>query len=159
MCKHGLSTHVKLYIWKTVLVPILTYGLNCVNINASSLQELEKIQCKLIKASLGLPKFCNIIKANHVNLLNQIFISDSKSRLFYSHLLNSKQVHIKNTLLDNIIGNGFSVCNIIFNSTYRHNVLKKCKFVNCINHGVCDSVKFAIYVNDFNTVFNLLRPF
>ena len=38
---------------------ILTYGCTTLNFTLSSVRELDKVQAKLLKSALGLPKFCH----------------------------------------------------------------------------------------------------
>ena len=48
MCRNGSSTCVKTRVWNTGLTPVLIYGCQCVNFNATSFQKLEKTQGKLV---------------------------------------------------------------------------------------------------------------
>ena len=147
MCKNGSSCNVKSHIWKSIMLPILIYGCQCVNINTSSMHDLETAQSKLIQTAFGLPKFCrntpllhalciNKVRTqnitNQLNLINQIFCNNSKSRKLYDHLLNVElngRKNIKNTLIDQIKYNlkdeDFNLSSYIMNNQYRRNLNKQ----------------------------------
>ena len=90
------------YVWNTAIRPVLLYGLSSVDINKSYMCELEKIQARLVKASVGLHKFCKstpVLKAMGVssvkssielgclNLVRSIFVNKSRARTFYLYLI------------------------------------------------------------------------
>ena len=90
------------YLWNAALRPVLTYGLNCMFLSKSSMSKLEKTQSSLIKASLGLHKFCrsspilsalDISSISHtvdmasLGLLKQIFDNSSGAKHFYMHMV------------------------------------------------------------------------
>ena len=58
MCDRGCSSDTICYVWNTAIRQVLIYGIQCINISKTSQQELEKIQTKLLKVSLGIHKFC-----------------------------------------------------------------------------------------------------
>ena len=175
LCKNGCNVDVKKQVWNSIMVPTLTYGLECINLKKSDIHELDVLQSKLIKAALGLPKFCRntpllhalnvphiseVIKGRQINLLYQIFVSDSKSRCFYSHLLNSSTKDRQNTLIDKVLKiNNSSLCSILFNNKCRSQLYNSFKSINCNNDGLCDSVKFLLFSNDINRIVALLKPF
>ena len=127
------------------------------------MHDLETAQSKLIKTAFGLPKFCrntpllhalciNKVRTqnitNQLNLINQIFCNNSKSRKLYAHLLNVEvngRKNIKNTLIDQIKYNlkdeDFNLSSYIMNNQYRRNLNKQLKCIDCNEHGICDSVK------------------
>ena len=54
----NIDSNVLSYVWNAAIRPVLTYGINCVHVSKSSLNEAEKIQAKLLKAGFGIHKFC-----------------------------------------------------------------------------------------------------
>ena len=99
-----------------------------------------------------------------LNLGCQIFNSTFRARSFYAHVLNCEVsddfAFYKNTLIDRV-KNSFSLHKDFslrkFNSDF--------KYVNCINHGICDSVQTVLFQNhflecdDIGTIGPLLRLF
>ena len=180
-CKNGVNHDVKVKLWNSILAPILTYGNQCIDLSDSYVNKLDKLQNKLLKAAIGIPKFCrstpvihaidvpkasNIIKCSQLDLMCQIFNNNSASRTFYSHLLNlyfnNEMSSIKGTLVSRVINyvrtDNFSFIKSIFDVKYCKNV--KAHFKNvCINHGICDSVKSLLFINDLDSVYRLLLPF
>ena len=88
------------YIWKAAIRPILTYGINCINVSAGDLEKMEKIQSRLLKAGIGIHKFCrsspilkalnvskidNVIETSSLKLISAIF--SSRAKTFYCYLL------------------------------------------------------------------------
>ncbi len=189
MCRNGSSTCVKIHVWNTALTPVLIYGCQCVNFNATSFQNLEKTQGKLVKSAMGLHKYCkttpllhglNLCKINDIlstfqlNLVCQIFNSTSKARSFYAHLLNCEAgddfAYCKNTLIDRVknsfsLHKDFSLLNCIISPSFRRKFNSDFKYVNCVSHGICDSVKTILFRNqllecdDLGALGQLLRSF
>ena len=58
MCKGGVSPVVSAHMYKVTIQPILTYGCSTLNVSPCLIDQLDKYQAKLIKSSLGLPKWC-----------------------------------------------------------------------------------------------------
>ena len=58
LCVNGSSADTIAYVWNTAIRPVLTYGIQCVNMNKKSLQEMEKMQSKLLKSAMGIHKYC-----------------------------------------------------------------------------------------------------
>ena len=52
----GLPVDLKLYLWHTVCRPILTFGLETVNLNRAMYGKLESFQGTIVKAFLGLSR-------------------------------------------------------------------------------------------------------
>ena len=103
MCDRGCSSDTIYYVWNTVIRPILTWGIQCITINKTSLQELETIQTKLLKVALGIYTFCrnspilNAMKVHklettldvsYLEFVRNVLKSNSRARSFYIHLLN-----------------------------------------------------------------------
>ena len=69
LCNKGMSADASAYLWNTSLRPILTYGIQCVDISKKALLASEKMQTKLIKSILGIHTFCR-----NIPLLNALGI-------------------------------------------------------------------------------------
>ena len=57
MCKDGVEPRIISYLWKTALQPILFYANECSDFSSRNVNDINKIQSKFVKASLGLSKF------------------------------------------------------------------------------------------------------
>ena len=90
------------YIWNAAIRHILTYGINCINILAGDLEKIEKIQSRLLKAGMGIHKFCrsspilkalnvskidNVIETSSLKVISAIFSNSSRAKIFYCYLL------------------------------------------------------------------------
>ena len=90
------------YVWRTALQPILTYAVQCVGISKTKLKEMDRIQARLLKSSLGISKYCRntsllqAMKVQPVSTLSDIYTLDllsshmknnANGRTFYSYLL------------------------------------------------------------------------
>ena len=112
-----------------------------------------------------------------LNLVCRIFNSTFKARPFYAHLLNCEAsddfAYYKNTLIDKI-KNTFKIAqrfftafmqNCIISQFFRQKFNSDFKYVNCVNHGICDGVKTVLFTNQFlkyddlDTHGRLLRSF
>ena len=81
-CYPGLSTEAKTYLWQSVGICSLTYGMDCINLTRKNLQELESAQGCLVKQSLGLSKFSHhtsLVKALNINCVRNIVFCDTAS--------------------------------------------------------------------------------
>jgi len=91
------------YIWKAAIRPVLTYCCNSMYISKKSLSNMEKVQTKLLKPSVGLQKYYKstpVLRAPNANkiettveissldLIRTLFSNTSRARSFYTHLLN-----------------------------------------------------------------------
>ena len=67
----------------------------------ASVKELDKVQAKLLKSALGLPKFChntpllqalkvkkidNLLQVQQLSLIRNALLNKSKARTFYLHM-------------------------------------------------------------------------
>ena len=124
----GASVNVQSYLYKHICQPSLTYGLECINIPDKDLQNLNTVQGKLIKQSLGLSKYSHntqlleaisitgksvtdIVARNTVGLYHRKYkvVSPTRTINFYLmslYLLNGTLV--PGSLLERIVRYGYS---------------------------------------------------
>ena len=74
----GLSTSVKTYLWKTIGVPSVSYGLNSVSLSKSDQKRLDSFQGGILKQVLGFSK-----RSHHSSVLAALDV--------YRPLLNTVQ--------------------------------------------------------------------
>ena len=127
----GLNCDVKTHLWNTINCPVLTYGLETINISKTELEELQSTQGTIVKRGLGLSKrshyhrvlqACNIppieevIANNTARLYHNIFQCETPAKVFQSLLLASYIITGKaesGTILDRVIKAGYNPLNII----------------------------------------------
>ena len=152
------------YIWKAAIRPILTYGINCIIISAGDLEKMEKIQSRLLKAGMGIHKFCrsspilktlnvskidNVIETSSLKLISAtIFSKSSRAKTFYCYLLKK---HCCDKLRNNtdLIARVRTICSkhnvsifkYILDTSYAHNVQVSIKSSTTPEDGLCDSVR------------------
>ena len=71
LCVNGSKPDTIVHIYNTAIRPVLTYGLQCVHVYQckTAIDETEKLQCKLIKSSLGLKSYCRNTPLLHALVL------------------------------------------------------------------------------------------
>ena len=97
---HGKACWLIAYMLNVSIQPILTYGCTTLNFTRSSVKELDKVQAKLPKSALGLPKLCHnthllqvqVLKLKKIDNLLQVLslirnalLNTSRVRTFYLH--------------------------------------------------------------------------
>ena len=186
LCNKGMSADASAYLWNTALRPILTYGIQCVDISKKALLALEKMQTKLIKSAVGVHKFCRntpllnalgirkietSLDISCLELLRTVFKVKSRATQFYKHLMNVYICDNKtSSRCSSLIARAHVVCkkhDISFvkyivddkYSNIQHLRLKRCFSVN---DGLSDTVRqLLLSFNPYDrTVLNMmLIPF
>ena len=160
MCEQGVNAKLKSHLWKTALQPILFYANECVNMRKADLLKTEKLQAKLIKASLGLSKYmrttpliqaldikslCTLSTISSLKLYRNVMLNDSRSVKFYSHLMINKCNYT--SLLSRINGvcshNDFMKLSLVISDEYFQSCVKKFKSP-VLNDGLVDSCKMLL---------------
>jgi len=150
MAYPGCTPNVKAYLWRTICQPVILYGFDSVNISRNSLHDLESVQSKLIKQSLGLSKrsrssyllqALNVtsveerIKQNTASLLKRIYVIDSPVKNLTNYFLSmyiSQGITYPGTIIQRVVSYGLSPTNCIFN---------KYNLVSQPDCGVVDSLR------------------
>ena len=71
----GATPDVQSYLYKRICQPVLTYGLECINMSQCQIGKVNSIQGKLMKQSLGLSKRSHnteILQALDINQINYV---------------------------------------------------------------------------------------
>ena len=58
LCQNGTNPNTVAQIFSTAVRPVLTFGLGCVYNRKTVLSDIESLQGKLLKAALGIKKYC-----------------------------------------------------------------------------------------------------
>ena len=158
----GLSTDVKMHLYRSVGFPSLLYGLETISLNQTLKKSMESAQASLLKNILGFSK-----RSHHSNLLHAVKIDsvessvnravlslwwriyqvDGPARLLCNALLNEFVKHkrlIPGTLIHRVAEIGYSPVKCAFNKqqfTRRE--------TDNINDGIVDSLKFLIRHENF----------
>lgn len=164
--KGGLAPDTMAHIWKTAIQPILLYATQCFTLKKKSLDELDRIQARLLKSSLGLSKFCRntpllqalkiqkpstLIDAYNLDLIRSHFSTFSKGRIFYTFMLKqhmSGRLNGHDNLLNRVRAvsdkHGVSVMKYIFDNEYVRKYKTKIKAFTT-DDGVIDSAAYLLY--------------
>ncbi len=149
-----------------------------------SISSLEKTQTNLLKAAMGIKKFCrntpilNALRVHriertldigHLELLKSMIKSNSRSSTFYFHLLNMYN-YDSGSCRDNLVHRAHSACmkhnvslaKYLIDENYASATLRKLK--NCFpqNDGFTDSVRQLLLSNDLydrSVLEMLISPF
>ena len=177
------SSEAIAHIWNSAIRPVITYGCQSVYIDKKSVDELDKIQSKLLKSVLGLKSYCrttpvlNALKMNKIsttveidelNLLRTMLHSTSRASIFYKHVFN--QYHRGENCGDkNLISRvhhtckkyGISVIKYLCDQEYANSQKRVLQRIPT-NDGVVDTVRHLITnINQHSRVLvnMLLKPF
>ena len=178
----GLAPETISYVWRTALQPILTYAVQCVGISKTKLKEMDRIQARLLKSSLGISKYCRntsflqAMKVQPVSTLSDIYTLDllsfhmknnANGRTFYSYLLSHTSGQFSSH--DNLVNRCMSICQSrdisLFKYLFLDDYVTSTKCIHKsfpINDGVIDCITYLL--SDFtyeNRVMlqSLLFPF
>ena len=163
LCQDGVKPKIKSYLWKAALQPILTYGNDCIGLSKADFNELDKVQAKLIKASLGLSKYMRttpllqalavdsvskLADINCMKLFRSIMFNSSRSANFYTYMLSRSKNH-------NVLSNRvYNICDSMnFNFTkylIDEDYVKQCTNVmrayqSEFQSGLVDSCKMLLH--------------
>ena len=104
MCPNGVKPNVAAHLWKSALQPVLSYACQSLPLYKTDIQNMDKIQAKLIKTSLGLSKYMrttpllnalyinsisDVIDVYTLNMYKMIMFSNTGAKSLYTHILNS----------------------------------------------------------------------
>jgi hypothetical protein len=166
------------YLYRTAIRPILTYGLNCLNLNARNWQEIEKCQSGIVKSALHLHKYSRsspvlkamnicrvkyVIELSTLDLAKAVLSNTSKARSFYMHFL---QRNIHNNLMTRslIYSKKYNInfLRYVCDDRYASNTkLRIRQQAQGVQDGLSDSVRYLLNgASKDRTVLNLLlTPF
>ena len=122
LCAGGVAPTVSAHMFNVAIQPILTYGCTTLNFTLPSVKELDKVQAKILKYALGLPKFChnapllqslkvkkidNLLQVQQLSLIQNALLNKSKARTFYLHMFKQRTSHTNKNLLSRCL----EICN------------------------------------------------
>ena len=157
----GLASETKAYLWNSIGAPMITYGMDSVNLTNANLKQLRSVQGNVIKRVMGIPKRSHhsellealripatneLVKVNTQKLYHRIFKCKSPARdiqqRFLANYLTNNEV-IPGTLIQRLISQGVSPVKTILNMP------KKCYGnTNCEN-GVVDSLQNMLFHDNY----------
>lgn len=156
----GLASDTKAYIWKSVGAPMITYGMESVNLTHANLKHLKSAQATIIKRVMGIPKHSHhtillealnipatdeLIKNNVQRLFHRIFKCDSPAKdlqsKFLSHYLRNHEL-IPGSLLQRLVSQGVSPVKTIFNKPGKWHNSKT-------NDGIMDSLQSMLFHDNY----------
>ena len=163
-CYPGLSTEVKIHLWKTIGLPSLLYGMENLELRVKELREPEKLQSSIIKRTTGFPLRChhthllnavNVQKTNFyiqnclLSLWNRMFLVNSPARRLSEKLLStylSKKLVIPGTIIHRMKNTGVSLVKGLFSRIY---IPVPQVGNDNVNDGIVDSLRYLISHENF----------
>ena len=160
-CYPGLSSDVKIYLWKSIGLPTLLYGLEAINLRKLVSTKLESCQASFVKRILGfrqrthhskllaaarIQKVDDILKRNMKSLFKRIFNVDSPTRDICAFQLANfilKGTLIKGTLIEKLVTGGVSPTHLLFE---RNPVSRE---IPNSDDGIVDSLRYLIMHSNF----------
>ena len=142
------------HLWKAAVQPTLLYANECVPLRKVDVNNMDKLQAKLLKCSLNLSKFSlsspllsalnvkyvtRVRDQNCIKLLKRIMYGTSRGRTFYFNLLAAGATDA--TLLSRCSNGAISIFSVLLNDSIHTNVR------TVFNNGLVDSIKqcFSYY--------------
>jgi hypothetical protein len=159
MAYPGLHAEAKTYIWKTIGVPTLTYGMETLSLSANDIKRLSSVSATTLKSVFGLSKrshhtdFLGALKITPIgdeirqlsaSLWHRIFMVDSPVRELQARVLSKFLLTgtcVNGTLLSSLINSGLNPINIIITKPV-------CNY-NLYSDGVVDSLRYLLYHENF----------
>ena len=158
LCAGGVAPTVLAHMFNVAIQPILTYGCATLNFTRSSVTELDKVQAKLLKSALGLPKLFhntpllqapkvkkidNLLQVQQLSLLRNALLNKSKTRTFYLHMFKHGTSHTDTNLLSRCLeicnAHRVSLTRYVFDENYASKFKKKHIYA-VPQDGVVDSI-------------------
>ena len=180
LCANGCDPHTVSYIYSTAIRPVLTYGLESTYQGSTAMNEVEVLQSKFLKTSLGVKYYCKttpllqalniervstFVDIQKLSLYKSMFLSTSRTSKLCKFLLVkalqgalSSQKNLVSSVLEICKRHGFSLVRLLCEKGYQRQCKKVMKFNQMC--GLADSVKFCLFKSrDILTINNLLSPF
>ena len=159
LCANGVSPIVSAHMLNNVAIPpILSYGCSTLNADRNGIKEIDKALAKLLKSSLGLPKFCHntpllealalkkiakTLQVHQLSLLRNAIINNSKARTFYMYMIKLGTTQSDKNLITRCFNirktHHVSLMRYVFDERYVNQCKKQIHSVP--QNGVTDSVR------------------
>ena len=161
----GFDSDVKAFLWNTIGCPILTYGMESIDLSESDIKHLRTLQGNTIKRvmgiskhshhsnilkAVGVPPVDDVIKNNAMRLYRNIFKANTPARDLQSTLLAHfilKGTTIKGTLLDRIVGEGVDPLDLI---TAKSTSTRPVRDTVGEEDGLVDTLRFLLLHDDYS---------
>ena len=162
----GLNSDVKAFLWNSIGSPILTYGMESIQLSKSNIKELKTTQGNIIKRVMGInkrshnsdllkalsiPSIEDLIQINCLRLYKNVFKTDTPAKdlqsvLLANYILNGRLV--KGTLLYRVVESGQKPISIIFD---KKNISTSFKYDHSSqDNGIIDSLRYLLNHEDYN---------
>eukprot|EP00914_Ancora_sagittata_P032643 GHVO01065946.1.p1 GENE.GHVO01065946.1~~GHVO01065946.1.p1 ORF type:complete len:281 (-),score=3.66 GHVO01065946.1:1000-1725(-) len=156
----GLCTEAKTHLWRSIGLPTLKYGMECLPLSKGNLKDLEAVQATTLKSCLGLQK-----RSHHSSLLNSLSIAPvdftvtQHSINLFKRILSfcSPAFILNNILLSDFISSNKLVQGTLLHRLISYNVSPvrlltnnfRMKHVFNENDGISDSLRLLIFSDNY----------
>jgi hypothetical protein len=175
LCNKGLNVKTAMHVWSATCKPILTYTCESLCLKTKDLNEIDKLQGKLIKCIVGIGKryrttpllnalnisnISNVIEFSTLQLMNNIMKHQSAARTFYLLMskMNCKCPNLLHTRVMSLCGKyKIDPLKVWSCNNYLHNI--KCKILKTIPNnvdGTTDTIR-TLLCNKSDENMGLLR--
>lgn len=156
----GLNVSSKRYLYRSICLPTLTYGLECVEISNQCKKAINSAQGSIAKNMCGLGKrshHSNLLRAmnldnvttvidNHtMSVFKRICSNESPSQNLCLHLLSQFVIHgriVPGTIVDRLLKCDVSPIEVLFNTVPAKHEIET-------NNGVVDSLRMVLHSENF----------
>ena len=158
----GLASETKSYLWNSIGAPMITYGMESVNLTNANLKQLRSVQGSIIKSVMGIPKRSHhsgllealripttdeLVRVNASKLYHRIFSCESPAseiqQRFLTNYLTNNEV-IPGTLIQRLLSQGASPVNSILNAPRKYTCRTKCH-----DNGIVDSLQSMLFHDNY----------
>ena len=152
----GLNSDIKAYIWKTIGIPTLSYGMDCLPLTEKDINRMSSVCTSHVKSILGIPKrshhsavmealnipsMSKVIQRAKAGLWHRIFQVDSPVRELQARLLSRYLLcgSCENgTFISSLVSSAMNPLSIIFDKTVIKNI------ISYESDGVVDSLRYLL---------------
>lgn len=156
----GLASDVKTYLWKTIGVPMMTYGMETIPLSKRDLKTLNSTQGAVVKRVMGIPKrshhtrlldalrlktIDDIINTNTQKLYHRVFSCQSPAKELQMRLLTeyiTTGICPKDSMIHRLINSGVSPTKTVFKKP-QHVPLQSS------HDGITDSIKYCVFNDNY----------
>ena len=156
----GLNTKSKVHLYKTICLPTLIYGMDCLSLSVNNVAKIQSAQGNIMKYVCGLSKRSHhssflqalgVVDANTLindynkSVFTRIFQNDSPTRnlcVYFIDLFITHNILIPGTLVNRIVDMGISPTSLIFSCCNSSKALYTAD-------GLVDSLRCMLYNDNY----------
>lgn len=161
MFLHSLPARDKVFLWKRIVLPCMTFGCNTAPLSSADLERLDSRQANCIKAALGLPRRSHhsallaalnlprvheVLRADILRTFFQIFVSNHRLRQAFISGIATLAIN-PSIIAGSFLHHVYTLCNKDFREIMflaSGHVPKEYLRSTVLSNGLSDSIKFLL---------------